>query len=317
MNNRKENDSLTKKYIGKNEVFADILDYYLFDGNNVIDSNNLIDVSTDQLLLEPKLTISERDIFKQALIKKDNNDITYLLLGIENQTNNMNAMVLRNLLYDVSSYVIQAEGIVNSRKDVKIKMGKRIYSFKDFNKKDRLKPVITLVIYFNPNKWEGFRSLKEMININNEIIDKYLFDYKLNIIEPYRMNNNDFKKFKTHIGLILEAIQKSNDKESFIDFVTNEDKFKSIPIEAAKIINEFSNIDLVYDDEDGEYNMCKAVEEWKKDLLAEGKAEGIAEGETKNLNNNIKTMHKNGATVELIAQLLGLDALYVKKILQG
>ena len=145
MNNRKENDSLAKKYIGKNEVFADILDYYLFDGNNVIDSNNLIDVSTDQLLLEPKLTISERDIFKQALIKKDNNDITYLLLGIENQTNNMNAMVLRNLLYDVSSYVIQAEGIVNSRKDDKIKMGKRIYSFKDFNKKDRLKPVITLI----------------------------------------------------------------------------------------------------------------------------------------------------------------------------
>ena len=63
--------------------------------------------------------------------------------------------------------------------------------------------------------------------------------------------------------------------------------------------------------------MCKAVEEWKKELRTEGKAEGIAEGKAENLQENIKTMSKNGADESLIAKLLGLDTAYVKKVLQG
>ena len=53
----------------------------------------------------------------------------------------------------------------------------------------------------------------------------------------------------------------------------------------------------------------------------EGIEEGILEGEARGKNEatvqNIKTMNKNGATVELIAKLLGLDTAYVKTVLQG
>ena len=316
MEKRKENDSLAKRYIGRPEVFADLFNYYLFDGKDIIDSNNLEDIPIDQLLVEPKMVKTERDIFKKLLAKKSDN-ITYLLLGIENQTTNMNAMVLRNLLYDVSSYVIQAEKIVNKHKSDKIESEKRIYPYKGFKKTDRLAPVITLVIYFNSDRWEGFKSLKEMIDIKDKIIDDYIFDYKLNIIEPCMMTNDDFKKLKTHVGLILEAIQKSNDEKSFKELLTNDNRFERIPIEAAKIINEFASIDLGIEQEEGEYNMCKAVEEWKKELRTEGKAEGIAEGEAKATENNIKTMNKNGFDIDTIARALGLDIKFVKKVLQG
>ena len=73
--------------------------------------------------------------------------------------------------------------------------------------------------------------------------------------------------------------------------------------------------------------MCKALEELKQDwkqegiLLgkaegialgeakgkAEGKAEGIALGEAKANENNIKTMYKNGASIDLISKLLEVD----------
>ncbi len=60
---------------------------------------------------------------------------------------------------------------------------------------------------------------------------------------------------------------------------------------------------------------CKAIEDLKKDARKEGKIEGIAEGEAKKLNENIKTMYKNGADETMIAKFLGLDISFVKKIL--
>ena len=53
--------------------------------------------------------------------------------------------------------------------------------------------------------------------------------------------------------------------------------------------------------------MCKAIEDMKKHAKEDGKKE--------NLNNNIKTMHSNGADETLIAKLLNLDINYVKKVL--
>jgi len=70
-------------------------------------------------------------------------------------------------------------------------------------------------------------------------------------------------------------------------------------------------------------NMCKALEELKQDwkqegiLLGEakGKAEGIALGEAKANENNIKTMYKNGASIDLISKLLEVDKEEISFIL--
>jgi len=77
--------------------------------------------------------------------------------------------------------------------------------------------------------------------------------------------------------------------------------------------------------------MCKALEELKQDwkqegiLLgkAEGKAEGIVLGEAKGKaegiafekESNIKTMYKNGASIDLISKLLEVDKEEISFIL--
>ena len=73
--------------------------------------------------------------------------------------------------------------------------------------------------------------------------------------------------------------------------------------------------------------MCKAIDDMRKESIAVGKAAGIAEGEArgkaeglaageaKALNQNIKTMYKNGFDVETIARALSLDLGFVKKVL--
>ena len=49
---------------------------------------------------------------------------------------------------------------------------------------DRLRPVITLVIYYGNKEWDGARSLHELLDCNDERILKYVNDYKLKLIVP-------------------------------------------------------------------------------------------------------------------------------------
>ena len=68
---------------------------------------------------------------------------------------------------------------------------------------------------------------------------------------------------------------------------------------------------FLIDESKEDTNMCKAIEDLKRDA----RKEGIAEGERKNLNENIKTMYSNGADPNMIAKLVNLDINFVKKVL--
>ncbi len=65
--------------------------------------------------------------------------------------------------------------------------------------------------------------------------------------------------------------------------------------------------------------MCKAIDDMRKESIAEGEARGLAagkaEGKAETLNQNIKTMYKNGADENLIAKFLDLDINFVKTVL--
>ena len=78
-------------------------------------------------------------------------------------------------------------------------------------------------------------------------------------------------------------------------------------VDTVELINSVANLELNYEEKEGKINMCKAIEDLKKDWKAEGKTEG--------LNSNIKTMHSNGFNEETIAKALSLDIKYVRDVL--
>ena len=61
--------------------------------------------------------------------------------------------------------------------------------------------------------------------------------------------------------------------------------------------------------------MCKAIDDMRKESKADGISIGKAEGKAEALNENIVTMHKNGADESLISKLLSLDISFVRKVL--
>ena len=158
-------DTITKDYMSVPEHFADCFNYYLFQGEQIIKATNLKPKDPTEIAIIPEDTSNEtvekiRDILKQCILMQDEK-ATYLLLGIENQSDIHYALPVKNMNYDALNYGRQVSEITKEhRKKKDIQDSGEFLS--GFTKEDKLKPIITLTIYFGADVWDGPRSLKEM-----------------------------------------------------------------------------------------------------------------------------------------------------------
>lgn len=79
-------DIVTKEYMRGNAVFADAFNYLIYGGKKVIDPAGLTEVDTAATAVGKKDALQKyRDVLKAAVIKQDEK-MSYVLLGVENQT---------------------------------------------------------------------------------------------------------------------------------------------------------------------------------------------------------------------------------------
>ena len=278
-----EKDNVTIDFMRKDENFADAFNFYIFDGKPVIKPENLTSVDTAVLSFpenkgkKAKSIKKYRDVVKFLSIKRDE-FASYVIFAIENQSEIHYAMPVRNLMYDLMQYesqIREIEAMHRERlaKDKNYKMTSSEY-LSGFTKKDKLKPVITLVINFSGKPWDGPTSLEEMIEPGNETFLKFMPVYSLNLIDPFRIRRGGFKKFSSHLKEILLYLKYASDKNQLRKMLHKEKEFNQTPNEVVKVINTLTGSKIKIDEKKGKTDMCKAIE----DLIEEGKKEGKKEG---------------------------------------
>ena len=93
-------DIVTKEYMRENAIFADAFNYLIYGGKKVIDPAGLTEIDTATSAVGKEDALQKyRDVLKAAVIKQDEK-MSYVLLGIENQTDVHYAMPVRNAIYD-------------------------------------------------------------------------------------------------------------------------------------------------------------------------------------------------------------------------
>lgn len=291
-------DLLAKKYMSDNEKFADVFNYYLYNGKQVIKPEKLHEESISEIALpyseKNKNTFIEkyRDIIKRCVVKSDNH-YTYFLLGIENQPEVHYAMPVRNMLYDSLNYSGQVSRIEKNHKKCKDKLSSAEY-LSGVTKSDKITPVITLVLYWGNEAWDGPKSLYEMFKETDLDILRYVNDYHINLIEPKDIK--DFSKFRTELGKVLEFINASDSLAKMKEILeNNHEYYLHMDLESARMIETFgkAKIDMKqYEKNKEEVDMCKAIE----DMILEGKQEGIQEG----IKALIEVAKELGATTDII-----------------
>ena len=112
-----EKDTKAKEYLADNERFADLCNYVLFGGEQVISANALEERDTTEILSalgvdekEMKAQQKWRDLLKGAIVKYTG-EMYVVLIGVENQTDIHYAMPIKNMLYDAMNYDSQVREV--------------------------------------------------------------------------------------------------------------------------------------------------------------------------------------------------------------
>ncbi|WP_031549187.1 hypothetical protein [Oribacterium sp. FC2011] len=212
-----------------------------------------------------------RDLLRIWEAKTDGKAI-YVILGAEIQGRVHYAMPVKNGLYDWIGYSNQVE---ETRKSFKKKKGlhkndAELYAedeilkikltsdefLSGFRKCDRLIPIITAVIYVGADPWDGPRSLFDMMDVYDKRLIPFLNNYKLNIISAADMDEEDFGKFQTDLGLAMQIIKHQKVDADKIIEKTNHRKIDS---DAAFFIKEAAKLDLEFERKETKIDMCESL----------------------------------------------------------
>ena len=307
-----QKDITTKDYVKENTVFADAFNKFIYKGEQVIRPENLKSLDTDLTAIPYGAdgagipTQRYRDVLKSATAMVDDNGV-YLLLGIESQSEVNHAMPVRNMVYDALQYAAQVEEAARSHREARKagdpkELAKKLTAgefLSGFHKEDRLLPVVTLAVYFGAGEWDGPMSLHEMLSVQNPEILSFVSDYKLNLIAPEHMSDEEIDQFQTSLREVMLFIKHSKDKTKLNEMVQKDDRFKRMDRSAARVVSSVTGVEFKENEEEKEVNMCQAL----KEMMEEGRQEGALE----NAKETALRMLKEGCfSNELIARMTGL-----------
>ncbi len=237
-----------------------------------------------------KADISERDFLKDNYIFADavnyrlfdGEQATYVVIALEAQTEVNYAMPARCMLYDALEYKSQIDKLTSiHRAEDKQKKKSNGGFLSGLYITDRLKPVITLVIFFSPDEWDGPLSIYDMLETDDPKILAFVENYKIHLISPKDMEQDDFGLLKTDLREVLECIKYSNDKEKLYDYVHSNERMHNLDYKAAYTISAATNTKwsfLVNNQKEGGIDMCKAIDDLIKDGIEKGEALVFASG---------------------------------------
>ncbi|MBR4328483.1 MAG: Rpn family recombination-promoting nuclease/putative transposase [Candidatus Riflebacteria bacterium] len=268
-------DVLCKKYMSNNEVFADAFNYLLYGGKKKIKPEDLKPLDTSSISIEIKNTKvsnavqKNRDVFK-VLSAKRTDELGLLILGVENQAKVHYAMPVRVLLYDLLQYASQIDTCKKKNRKTKKTLTDDEF-LSGFTKQDKLIPVITLVVYFGSNNWDGPTNIREMFGNAKESIAKYLPDYHINLISP-DLSDDELDKLSSELGVVMKFIKQSRDKKKMLENIEKHKEFRNVSNLSATLINEATGLNLKINKEQEKIDMCQAMKEIIEDIRNEERA---------------------------------------------
>ena len=188
------NDLVEKVLLDKNEIFADVLNGFIFNGKQVIKPEMLANTNTlSYYKANGKIHSQDRDVAKLLTIGKKK--VVISLVGIENQTRPDKNMPARVMNYDAAAYRYQ------------------------LTKSKKLYPVLTLVVYYGKEAWHYSRNLLGSINMKKlpEEMRPLISDYEIKAF--YRVSDLSMqeldKRFKSAFFCLAEYFIQTNAGEEY------------------------------------------------------------------------------------------------------
>ena len=288
----KEKDITEKKLLSYNDVFADVINGTIFEGQEIVRSEDLTDANPVTQFKDDKNTHREqiRDVAKLW----EKKGVIFSFIGIENQTSLDRDMILRVISYDGATYKNQIGN-------------------------EHIYPVFTIVIYWGKNEWKVPTTLKERIECPTEIID-VVSDYKFKLIDMARLSDEEIDKFRDDFKFIAGILSKKRNYRphdldikhpeevlDLLDAVLHDDRFKIMKSEIVRIKTEGREVDMCeFLDELEKRGMEKGIEQGIEQGMEKGIEQGIEKGEEQATFRIARNFKDSKVDIEIIVKATGL-----------
>lgn len=320
-------DTVTKDYVKDAGVFADVFNFYVYGGEQVILPESLTERDPTEIAFPygadgASVPIQRfRDAQKLYAAMTDG-EIEYVLCGVESQTESHYAMPVKNNLYDAIDYVRQVEEAAKSRRNAR-KQGKGGGERADgkkrpnsgeflggFWKEDRLIPSVTVTIYFGSDEWDAPMSLFEMMEVKDNRVLSCMDDYHVRLIAPALLPDGEIMKFRSSLREVLLFIKHSKSKDELREVLEkNQERFREMERRAVDVISTVTNMGLSYNREEMRIDVCQAIQ----DLRLESEKIGEGRGELRKAQEIARNFFRLGVDVDKVAEGVGYDLKTVKK----
>ena len=271
-------NNVLNHYLSDKTRFADLFNALQYGGRQVIRAEDLVEVSatTYEDLENRGDGAPVRRERRGDLAMRCCSGGVYRLLLDENQENVVYNLPVRTLNYLAAGYQKQCE-----RKWSEYLARGEEASFAEsachFRKGDRLMPIHLLWLYHGEEKWDGPRTLTEMLDLGegtdrmNGVAD----------ITPQLVCVNElegFERFRTELKLLLQAVHLRADKQGLKHLINEDEGYRHMGEETLEAVSVMLNQPSLWKkrkkymtetDERKEYDMCTALKEWEAEIRNE------------------------------------------------
>ena len=317
-------------YFSDNKRFADLFNAVFFQGKAVVEPELLSE--GPETYHQPEMRNAktkqsrERTERIRDVCKKMRTGGVLRILALENQELVDYAMPFRCMQYDTMEYGKQLDEI-RRRNEREGCLDTRAEIFSGLLKEDRLEPVYTLCLYHGEDKWDGPRTLGDMVSFEGEedVFRTIFNDYPLRL---YCLNEADnLEMFHTEVRQLFCALQYRKDRAGLRRLLESDPVYRHLDRDTLEALAVLLKLPAVWErkdrimnkkDDREEYDMCQAVREWAEEERQIGKKEGRKVGRKEGREEIraaiVRNLIRRGDTDEAIMQIAECSREYLASI---
>lgn len=207
------------------------------------------------------------------------------------------------MLYDAAAYKKQWNAIKKKHEKKKDLSGAEFLS--GFSKEDSLQAVVTLVVYYGTEPWDGAKDIHSLIDWSDmpEEFKEAVPNYSIHLLDLSQYENPD--DFKSDLKTVCLFLQNANDDEKLEKMLEeHKEEFENMAEDTYDLIGTFGDMEQIEKlkdeckNEKKGYNMCKGMQDWLDRREALGLETGRSEGIELGIKVLIETCQEMGSSRE-------------------
>lgn len=189
-------DVALTRFFEDDDRYADLVNGYVFCGKQVVSGSDIVE--KNGVVSGILGNIRSRTVFRKYrdLVRKVIFGTDFVIVGLENQDKIHYAMPVRVMLEDAAGYDEQMRKIQRQSKGRRLKGAEFLGRFA---KTDRIKPVVTIVIYYGRERWDGPKDLFQIMECEKlpEEMRNLINNYRIHVLEVN--SYKDIHHFRTDL----------------------------------------------------------------------------------------------------------------------